>query len=400
MIELLDLAFRWVHVIAGIMWIGNSLLFNWLDRNLRPSSRGGPGMEGEAWLIHSGGFYFVEKTQLAGQPLPRPLHWFKWQAYITWLSGACLLLVVYYLGGRALLVDPAVAALSPATATAVAVGAIAAGWLLYELLWRLIAPRSPLAAGVLSIAALVAAVLALTSLLSGRAAYLHVGALLGTIMAGNVAMTIMPSQRALVRAVEAGRGADRVIADLAKTRSIHNNYLAFPVIALMLSAHFPSLYGRAANWLPLLILLAAGAAVRHVMNVRFTWRPWAPALAATVGVSLLALWLIVERTGAPTMHASVLGALPSGENVGFAEARTILDRRCATCHSTEPADDSFGIAPGGVALDSPEQMRAHAARIRERAVITRTMPPANQTRMTNRERAVLGRWVEQGAPLQ
>lgn len=399
-IEFLDLVFRWVHVIAAIMWVGNSLLFNWLDRNLRPSTRGGEAMQGEAWLIHSGGFYFVEKTLLAGQPLPRPLHWFKWQAYITWLSGACLLLVVYYVGGRALLVDPAVAALSPATATGIAIGTIAAGWLLYELLWRVVAPRSGVAAGVLSIAALIAAVLALTSLLSGRAAYLHVGALLGTIMAGNVAMTIMPSQRVLVRSVEGGGGADAAIAEQAKTRSIHNNYLAFPVIALMLSAHFPSLYGHARNWLPLLIIVASGAAVRHIMNARFTWRPWVPALAGTVGVSLLALYLAVERGGGRGVHAAALGGLPSGGSVTFAEARTILDRRCATCHSLEPADDSFGVAPGGVAFDSPLQMRALAERIRERAVVTHTMPPANQTRITERERAVLGRWVEQGAPIE
>src|SRR5688572_13435854 len=186
------------------MWIGNSLLFNWLDRNLRPASKAGEGMLGEIWLMHSGGFYFVEKTMLAGQRLPQPMHWFKWQAYTTWLSGAVLLVAVYYAGGRALMVDPAVSTLSPTAGMLVGIGAIAAGWTLYELLWRVVGPRTAGLAAMLSLAAFVGIVLALTHLLSGRAAFLHVGAMLGTIMAGNVAMTIMPSQRVLEAAVRAG----------------------------------------------------------------------------------------------------------------------------------------------------------------------------------------------------
>ena len=396
-LELLDLAFRWVHVIAGIMWIGNSLLFNWLDRNLRPSSRGGEGVYGDIWLLHSGAFYFVEKTALVGQPLPRPLHWFKWQAYTTWLSGAALLVAVYYAGGRALLVDPAVADLSPGAATAVAVGAIVGAWIVYDLLWRVVAPRSAVAAAALSVAALVGLVVALTSLLSGRAAFLHVGAALGTIMAANVGHTIMPSQRALVAGVEGGR-PDPALAARAKTRSIHNNYLTFPVIVLMVSSHFPGLYGHPRSWIALLVLIATGATVRHLLNVRNTFTRWVPALGATVAASLAALWLAGRPARpAPTNVARADAPVVAAHEATFSAVRPIIDRRCAACHSQNPAIADFGPAPGGAAFDTPEQMRAFAPRIRVRAVDTRTMPPANRTHVTDRERAILGAWVDQGA---
>ena len=398
-LELLDLAARWVHVIAGIMWIGNSLLFNWLDRNLRPPSRGGEGMYGEIWLLHSGAFYFVEKTALVGQSLPRPLHWFKWQAYTTWLSGAALLVAVYYAGGRALLVDPAVADLSRGAATAVAVGAVVGGWVVYDLLWRVVAPRSAAAAAALSVAALVALVVALTSLLSGRAAFLHVGAALGTIMAANVGHVIMPSQRALVAGVEGGR-PDPALAARAKTRSIHNNYLTFPVIVLMVSSHFPGLYGHPRSWLALLVLIATGATVRHLLNVRYTFTRWVPALGATVAASRAALWLAGRPASpAPTSAASA-GPPVAAHEATFAAVRPIIDRRCAACHSQNPAIVDFGPAPGGAAFDTPAQMRALAPRIRVRAVDTRTMPPANRTHITERERAILGAWVARGATIE
>jgi uncharacterized membrane protein len=397
--ELLDLALRWTHVIAGIMWIGNSLLFNWLDRNLRPPTSGAPDAQGDIWLIHSGGFYFVEKTSLAGRPLPVPLHWFKWQAYITWLTGAALLVVVYYAGGRALLADPAVAPIGHGVAIAVAVGSIVSGWLLYDTLSRSVAPRAPALAGALTIVGLVSIAVALTSLLSGRAAFLHVGAVLGTIMAANVWSVIMPSQDVLVAAVREGRPPDPAVAEAAKTRSIHNNYLTFPVVVLMVSSHFPSLYGQRWSWLILLVLIAVGAAVRYIMNVRFTYRGWAPALAGTVATGSVVLYLLVAYGGSRAA-ASTPVALAATDSVTFDEVRTIIDRRCAACHSRQPSDMSFGLAPGGVAFDTPGEIVASATRIRERAVATQTMPPGNKTRLTERERAVLARWIERGASVR
>jgi uncharacterized membrane protein len=397
--ELLDLAFRWTHVIAGIMWIGNSLLFNWLDRNLRPPTSGAPDAQGDIWLIHSGGFYLVEKTSLAGRPLPVPLHWFKWQAYTTLMTGVALLIVVYYAGGRAVLVDPAVAPIGHGAAIAVAVGSLIGGWLLYDTLWRHVATRAPAVAAVLSIAGLASIVVALTGLLNGRAAFLHVGAVLGTIMAANVMSVIMPSQDVLVTAVREGRPPDPAVAAAAKTRSIHNNYLTFPVIVLMLSSHFPSLYGHRWNWLILLVLIGVGAAVRHIMNVRFTYRRWVPALAGTVATASVVLYLLVAYGGGRA-DASTPVALAATDSVTFAEVRTVIDRRCAACHSRQPSDISFGVAPGGVAFDTPAAIAAQAARIRERAVVTQTMPPGNKTRITERERAILARWIDQGASVR
>jgi uncharacterized membrane protein len=399
LLELLDLAFRWVHVIAAIMWIGNSLLFNWLDRNLRPSSRGGPEVYGDIWLLHSGGFYFVEKTSLSGQPMPRPLHWFKWQAYTTWLSGAALLIVVYYVGGRALLTDPAKVALTPTVAMAVAIGGIVLGWLIYDVLWQYVAPRSETAAGVMSVVALVLIVYAFTGLLSGRAAFLHVGALLATIMAANVGHTIMPSQRVLVDAVTSGRPPDPAIAQAAKTRSIHNNYLTFPVIVLMLSSHFPGVYGHPLNWLLLLLLVAIGATVRHILNIRFAFRQWVPALVLTLAAGFAVLFVVGRTSGAAgDAVSSVAAAADVPAQVTFSDARSIIDRRCAACHSANPSITEFGATPGGVSFDDPARIQALAARIRARAVETRTMPLGNRTNMTDRERALLARWIDQGAP--
>jgi uncharacterized membrane protein len=398
-IELVDLVARWIHVIAAIMWAGNSMLFNWLDRNLRPASpetSGSPaskGTLGNIWLLHSGAFYFVEKTLLGGQPLPRPLHWFKWQAYTTWWSGVALLIVVYYFGGRATLADATVAPLSHRMAVVVALAAIAGGWALYESMQRFVAPSAPKVALAIWIAGLTAISIAITQLLSGRAAFLHVGAMLGTIMAANVVLTIVPSQRELVASVSEGRGADPAVSARAKRVSIHNNYFTFPVIVLMLISHFPAVYGSRLNWLLLLVLIAAGAAVRHVLNIRFTFPAWRPLLAGTLVGSVLALIALLRFGSAENS----VGAAVSSAPVSFTDARRIIDRRCAACHSAAPSDVSFGVAPGGVRFDTPEQILAHLARIRERAVLTRTMPPGNKTNITDEEREMLGRWIAQGA---
>ncbi|MDP9201525.1 MAG: urate hydroxylase PuuD [Gemmatimonadota bacterium] len=398
-IELVDLVARWIHVIAAIMWAGNSMLFNWLDRNLRPASpetSGSPGSKGtlgNIWLLHSGAFYFVEKTLLGGQPLPRPLHWFKWQAYTTWWSGVVLLIVVYYFGGRATLADVAVAPLGHRTAVLVALAAIAGGWALYESMQRFVAPRAPRVALAIWITGLTAIAIAVTHLLSGRASFLHVGAMLGTIMAANVVFTIVPSQRELVAAVSEGRGADPAVSARAKRVSIHNNYFTFPVIVLMVISHFPAVYGSRLNWLLVLVLIAAGAAVRHLLNIRFTFPAWRPVLAGTLVGSVLALIAILRFGSA----ANTVGASDSSAPVTFTEARRVIDRRCAACHSAEPSDVTFGVAPGGVRFDTPEQILAHVARIRERAVATRTMPPGNKTNITEVERAILRRWIAQGA---
>ena len=386
--ELADLVARWVHVIAGIMWVGNSLLFNWLDRNLHSKAEHYGG-SGAIWLLHSGGFYYVEKTLLPGQKLPVPLHWFKWQAYTTWLTGFALLIIVYWAGGRATM--GAVAGDQP-NAVALGAGLIFGGWLIYEVMNRFVAPRAPTLALMIWMAALLAISWVLMRRIDPRAAYLHVGAMLGTIMAGNVFFTIVPSQRQLVASVERGEQSTAA-ADSARAKrvSIHNNYFTFPVIALMVSGHFPSLYGAQDAWQILLVLIAGGAAVRHILNIRYTLKLWQPLLALTILGTLGGIHVF--------MHQGKAAAAPSDPTapVVFADVRHVIDRRCAACHSLTPTDATFGPSPGGVAFDTPEQIGLRATRIHERAVVTRTMPPANKTGITEAERDLLRRWFAAGA---
>ncbi len=393
--ELLDLLVRWIHLIAGIMWIGNSLLFNWLDRRLETPEGASrtPDPAGTIWLLHSGGFYYVEKTLLRGAPLPRLLHWFKWQAYTTWWTGAALLVVVYYWGGRALLTDTG----NPPMAVGIAAGGIVTGWLIYEAMQRL-ALRMPAVAAVGWIAGLSAIAVIWLQYLSGRAAFLHVGAMLGTIMAGNVFFTIVPSQRQLVASVAEGRGGDPAVSQRAKRVSTHNNYLTFPVLVLMVSGHFPSVYGSPFKGPLLAALLLGGVTARHLLNIRFRFAGWKLALAGDLAAMGLLLFILTRWTGASDAGPALPGVVPAGP-VDFAEVRHVIDRRCAPCHSARPTDLTFGPAPGGVQYDTPAQIVAYAARIRERAVITRTMPPGNKTGITDPERGLLGRWVAAGAQL-
>ncbi len=391
--ELLDLVARWIHVIAGIMWVGNSLLFNWMDRSLLNTPEPGQTEKpvGTIWLLHSGGFYYVEKTLLEGEKMPERVHWFMWQAYTTWISGALLLIIVYYAGGRALLADPSVANLTHWQAVLVGIGAIVVGVSVYDVAQDKIALKAPAIAVVIWFTALIGIAIALTQLLSGRAAFLHVGAMLGTIMASNVGSTIVPSQKALVASVTGGGSGSQALSDRAKRVSIHNNYFTFPVIVLMLSSHFPAVYGHRWNWLLLLVLGAGGAGVRHVLNIRWTYTAWKPALAGTIAATVVALFGILS-----VKHPAAVASSETGPAT-FEEVRHVIDQRCAVCHSSRPTDVSFGQVPGNVMFDTPQQIMTHAQRIRERAVVSRTMPPANRTGITESERALLGRWVNAGA---
>jgi len=392
--ELLDLIVRWVHVIAGIMWIGNSLLFNWLDRNLRPLDEPKEGVQGKIWLLHSGAFYEVEKKLLPpGFPYPAKVHWFMFQNLTTWVSGVTLLVIVYYMGGAAYTIDPSVAAIGPATAIAIGVGTLVAGWFVYDLLWRSPIGKNSQLAAAISFALLIAVAFGLSRIFGGRAAYIHVGALLGTLMTANVWFYVVPSQRELVAATKAGLPQDPALSYRAKLRSIHNNYMTFPVLFIMVSNHFPGTYGNALNWLILAILMTGGALVRHFMNIRFTYGPWLRYAAASAIVALALAGILMARARGPA-SASASGV------VTFAAARDVIQRRCVRCHSANPTDEVFTAAPAGVMFDTPEQIQRMVARIKERAVIQKTMPFGNKTNITEDERALLGAWIDQGAKIE
>jgi uncharacterized membrane protein len=388
--EFADLVIRWIHLIAGIMWIGNSMLWNWLDRNLVPKPGAGPLSQGEIWLLHSGAFYQMEKKLLGPDEWPKaPVHWFKWQNGITWLSGISLLVVVYYLQGGAFLIDPQVAKLDPTAAVALCLMILVAGWLFYDTLWFAL-ENHPVPATVISLGTLGLLAWGMTHLLSGRAAFIHVGVMLGTLMTGNVWLHIMPSQKQLVKATQEGKPQDKRLSLRAKQRSIHNNYMTFPLLFIMISNHFPATYGDPRAWIVLFVLMLAGAGVRHMMNIRFYFRGWLPWALAIVTVASALLFGL-------TNHARP--AAPAGGPASFAEARTILDARCRQCHSATPSDEVFRAPPLGVMYDTPEQIQRMAPRIEVRAVEQKTMPFQNKTEMTDDERAVLGRWIAGGAKI-
>ena len=395
LLDWLNLGLRWFHLVVGIAWIGTSLYFMWLDAALEPPPVPRSGVEGELWMVHSGGFYRVEKLNLGPGQLPATLHWFRWEAALTGLSGFGLLVVIYYLTGGLYLIDPAGGRLGLGGAVALGIGVLVAGFAVYDLLWRsrLARDRATLLT-LLSYLLLFAVAWALTRYLSGRAAFIHVGALLGTLMVANVWMHIVPAQREMINATKSGRPPDLSLGAHAKRRSAHNSYLTLPVIFMMLSNHYPALYGHRLNWLILITLVIIGAGVRHYMITLEHRRPagwvWAP-----VGAALALFVALTWPASRPAPAATALGE----RQVSFTVAHGIMQLRCVSCHSARPTDDQFRIAPNNATFDTPASIRARADLIKLRTVITPTMPPGNKTGMTEEERRLLGRWIDQGARL-
>jgi uncharacterized membrane protein len=385
----LNLLTRWLHVIAGIVWIGSSFYFIALDNHLRPPKDprdAEEGVGGETWEIHGGGFYNIKKYLVAPRILPETLHWFKWEAYTTWLSGFALMIVLYYLNADTYLIDKSVADLSAGEAVAISVGLLVAAWVVYDLLCRLLASRPLVLAAVLLVLITIAA-WGIGHLFSARAMYLQIGAMLGTMMVGNVFFVIIPAHWELVRAKQAGREPDPAANARAKLRSVHNNYLTLPVVFTMLSNHFPFTYGHSYAWLILVVLLVIGAWVRHFFNLRHMGRTawWIPASAA-VAIAVLAILIRPQNESAA-----------GTATVPFAQVASIVERRCAACHSDHPT--KVDAAPRGIKLDTAEEIKAEAQAIEQQAVQTKAMPLGNVTGMTQAERDVLARWIAQGAKI-
>ncbi|HEX5058079.1 MAG TPA: urate hydroxylase PuuD [Kofleriaceae bacterium] len=396
--DLLDVLFRWTHLIAGIMWIGNSMLFNWLDRNLEKQANLSRLSQGKIFMLHSGAFYDVEKKLLEPGEMPETLHWFKWQNFTTWASGISLLIVIYYMG-KVPLVDPSIKDISNGVAVTLSVCVLFTAWLIYDGLWRTLGEKNPRLATGISIALLFGSIFAFTRIFSGPAAYMQTGVMIGTLMTGNVWMVIVPSQHALVDATKTGKEQDASLSIRAKQRSIHNNYLTFPLLFIMLSNHFPAATGHPLNWAVLIAVMIGGAGVRHFMNIRYrgggkqlTKAAWlAPAfLMGMIGVSGLFVFTHIKVHTGP----KVTGPVP------FARAQEIIVQRCMRCHSSHPTDEIYKVAPNNIMFDTPDQIRLMKDRIYERAVNQRTMPLVNKTKITDMERAELGKWIDDGAKLE
>jgi uncharacterized membrane protein len=377
--DVLDLCIRFLHVISAIAWVGASLYFVRLDLGLRApklAAEADAGVAGEFWGVHGGGLYHSRKYRLAPEEMPHPLHWFKWEAYTTWLSGFALLVLLYYVDPELRLIDASVAALSAWEAVALSVGGLALAWVVYDVLCRVVGRRSEAAVGVAVVALTAAAAWGASELFAPRAAYLQVGAMLGTIMAANVLLVIIPAHRGLVAAMEEGREpAARPLLE-AKRRSVHNNYLTLPVLFTMLIGHFAFVYGHEDAWLALVLVAVLLAGVRHFFNLwhqgRRPW--WILAAAGAAGVGL-AFWL--RPPEAPSSN---------GATVSFAEIEPVVEERCASCHS--------GVsAPAGVRLETQAEIEARAEDIERVAVQTQVMPPGNATGMTEEERELLGEWI-------
>jgi uncharacterized membrane protein len=383
--EWLSLVLRWLHVVAAIAWIGSSFYFIHLDLSLKARAGLPAGTKGEAWQVHGGGFYRMVKYLVAPAQMPDELTWFKWEAYTTWLSGFGLLVVIYYLGAELFLIDRAVLDLSAPTAAAIAFGSLATAWIAYEGLCRSSLGRHESGLALVGYVFLVVLTWAFTHVFSGRGALTQIGALLGTIMVANVFVVIIPNQKKIVADLVAGRDPDPALGLVGKQRSVHNNYLTLPVVFLMISNHYPLLYGTRYNWLIVAIVLAIGPVIRHFFNSRHEGRgsPWWTWGVAAAGMLAIA-WL---STAGPRT------ARGAAETIGFAAVEEIVTSRCSMCHAADPVWAGIPAPPKGVMLDSPERIRAQARLIDLFAVRSDAMPPGNITEMNGEERAQLGIWL-------
>ena len=390
--EWLSLIIRWLHVVAGIAWIGSSFYFIHLDLSLQSRSDQPRGVQGDAWQVHSGGFYHMVKYLVAPARMPDELTWFKWEAYTTWLSGFALLVIVYYLGAELYLIDKSVLDLTAPMAAAVAFGSLVLAWLLYEALCRSPLGRHEVALAFVGYIFLVGLTYAFTHVFSGRGAFTQIGALIGTIMVANVFVIVIPNQKKTVAALLAGKTPDPRWGEEAKQRSVHNNYLTLPVVFLMIANHYPLMFATRFNWLIVAIVLAIGPVIRHFFNSRHEgkgspWWTWGVAAAGMIAVA----WLSGAGPG---------GASPRAEKVDVKAAENTVLSRCSMCHRDEPLWPGVHAPPNGVVLDDPESIRRHARLIDINAVRSHAMPPGNITDMTPQERQILAAWIAAGAPAQ
>ncbi|AZC52371.1 MULTISPECIES: urate hydroxylase PuuD [Pseudomonas] len=432
LLEWLNLSVRWVHMITGVAWIGASFYFVWLENNL---NRVNPkdGLSGDLWAIHGGGIYHLEKYKLAPPSMPENLHWFKWEAYFTWMSGIALLCLVFYYNPMLYLVAPGSGLTGP-EGVAIGIGSLIAGWFVYDFLCDSPLGKKPALLGFILFVLLIAAAYGFSKVFSGRGAYLHVGAIIGTIMVGNVFRIIMPAQRALVAAIAENRTPDPTLPAKGLLRSRHNNYFTLPVLFIMISNHFPSTYGSQYNWLILAGIAVLAVLVRHYFNTRhdshkFAWTLPVAALgmiclAYVTGPAQMAKAPEVAKAPAkieyqplpetaigggakpetaaapaapPTPEVAPTQASTATQGPSFDKVHNVIQERCTVCHSAKPTSPLFSAAPAGVMFDTPEQIKLQAPRIQAQAVASQIMPLGNITQMTQQERDLIGAWINQGA---
>jgi uncharacterized membrane protein len=395
LVDFLSLLLRWLHIIAGIAWIGSSFYFIWLDNSLDPPAPGSEnakkGVSGELWAVHGGGFYNPQKYAVAPATLPDKLHWFKWEAYTTWLSGTALLVVVYWIRAQSMMIDPGIATFTTWQAIGIAAASMVGSWLAYDALCRSPLGERDTLLGVVVFALLVVLAWGLHRVFSGRAAFIHIGTAIGTIMVANVFFVIIPGQQKMVDAMRAGQLPDPIYGKRGKQRSVHNNYFTLPVLFIMISNHYASTYGHKHAWAVVTLIAAAGVSIRHFFNRRhkgvLAWQY--PAIGAVL-LAFVAWWTAPRVIPLPKVEGPVT----------FDRVRAIMGERCINCHSPVPTFVGVVQPPGGVVLHTPDAVVKNAQRIYQQVVVTRMMPLGNVTQMTDQERAVVAAWVGTGGTMK
>ncbi|RME17194.1 MAG: cysteine desulfurase [Alphaproteobacteria bacterium] len=401
LLDWLEFAVRWLHVVAAMAWIGSSFYFIALDLGLRPGARPAPGVAGEAWQVHGGGFYHIRKYMVSPEEMPADLTWFKWESYTTWLSGAAMLVLVYWLGADLMLLDPAKAELAPWQGWAISGASLTIGWLVYDALCRSGLAERPTLLMLILFALLMVMGWGYDQVFTGRAVMLHLGAFTATIMTANVFFIIIPNQKIVVADLIAGRTPDAKYGKIAKLRSTHNNYLTLPVVFLMLSNHYPLAFASRWNWVIAGLVFLMGVTIRHFFNGHhagkgYRWWTW----GVTALLFLAAVWLSVQgqalRGGEGEARAMTRGEARFAEAEGFEAVSDIVMGRCSMCHAREPGWEGIAAAPRGVVLETPADIAAHARKIYLHAGLTDAMPPANVTFMEPGERAAIVAWYRAG----
>ncbi len=388
--EWLNIVIRLMHITFGIAWIGASFYFVFLENALNRTEDVRDELAGNLWAVHGGGFYYLEKYKVAPKAIPKHLHWFKYEAYFTWLSGFCLLFVVYYFNASAFLIDKNVMDITATQGILIGVGSFVVAWVIYDLLCKSRLIKNQLLFALVGFLILIGFAWFYCQVFSSRAAYIHFGAMIGSIMVANVFFVIIPGQKEMVRCATLGIPLDPSLGKKALARSLHNNYFTLPVLFVMVSNHFPSTFGYEYPWLILGVISLGTAGVKHYLNLKEKKELNVWILPVSVAILLAASFI----------SAPAANPYECRKEVSFAEVNDIIQKRCVSCHSANPTDDTYKVAPNGVMYDTPDAIVAKKDLIMQRVVVTKTMPQNNKTNITEEERNTLRCWIEQGASLK
>ncbi len=392
LIEWLNLLGRWVHMITGIAWIGASFYFIWLDNHLetpKEQADAEKGVSGELWSVHGGGVYHAQKYQVAPPVLPERLHWFKWEAYTTWISGMFMMALMYWYGAEIYLIDPGVAALSKPAAIIIGIAVIAFGWFAYDWLCKSDIGKNDRNLSLIIFVALTILAFLLCQIFSGRGAYMHFGAMLGTIMVGNVFFIIIPGQKDLLHAKATGGSPDPIHGIRGKQRSVHNTFFTLPVLFVMISNHYAMTYGHKLNWLILIVITLIGALIRVYFVARHKGRASVVPLVVAA-VLLLGIIALMAPTKPPQSASN-----STESKVSISTVHSIVVDRCSSCHAEQPTQPGFAAAPKGVVFATEEDTLRQADTIYQQTVVTRAMPIGNLTGITEQERETVNQWYAQ-----